>query len=152
MRSQCFLIRASHHAEAVRRNSRGMLHAWNLINPSAAGGSPAVATLRIGMQRLFIVHRDFLARVDVAQSEEQHVAMEGADIGVWLAGMVDVMGAIAATTAIDAPFAVHIADAQFGAVGAALSFDVRDSLARVFGDLATAQKMSSCKTTSAVNS
>ena len=103
------------------------------------------------MQRLFIVHGDFLAGADIAQGEEQDMAMDGADVGVRLAGMIDVMGAIPATTAIDAPFTVNIADAQFGAMSTTLSFAIRDSLALIFGDLATVRKMSSRKAASAVD-
>ena len=128
-----------------------LLHPRNLINSPTAAGGATVATFRIGMQGLFIVHGDFVARLDVAQSEEQHMAMEGADVGIRLAGMVYVMGAVAATTAVDAPYAVDIADTQLGAMCAALSFEIRDSLARVFSDLAPVLKMSSRKTASTVN-
>ena len=103
------------------------------------------------MQRLFIVHGDFFAGVDVAQSEEHDVAIDGADVGVGLTGMVDVMRTVTAATAVDAPGSVNIADAQLGSVGAALSFAIRDSLARIFGDLAPVRKMNSCKAASAVN-
>lgn len=103
------------------------------------------------MQRLFIVDRDFFTRVDVAQSEEHYVAKDGADVGIRLAGMVNVMRPVAAATAIDAPDAVNIADAQLGAMGAALSFAIRDALARVFGNLTPARKRDCRKAAFAVD-
>lgn len=103
------------------------------------------------MQRLFIVDRDFFTRVDVAQGEEHYMAKDGADIGVRLAGVVDVMRTVAAATAVDAPDAVNIADAQLGSMGAALSFAIRNVLARVFGNLTPARKISGRKAALAVD-
>ena len=92
------------------------------------------------MQRLFVIDRDLFARIDVAQSKEHHVAMDRAHISVRFAGMVDVMRTVAAATAVDAPVAVNIADAQLGSMGTALSFAIRNALARVLGYLAPVRK------------
>ena len=93
------------------------------------------------MQRLFIVDRDFIARMDVAQSEEHYVAIDGAHVGVRLAGMVDVMRTIAAATAVDAPLAVNIADAQLRPMCAALCFAIGNSFSGVLRDLAPVFEM-----------
>ena len=61
------------------------------------------------------------------------------------------MRAVAAAAAVDAPDAVNVADAQLGAMGAALSFAIRNALARVFGDLAPVWKMDSRKAAFAVD-
>jgi len=61
------------------------------------------------------------------------------------------MSAISAATAVDAPNAVHVADAQLGSMGAALSFAIRNSLARVFGDLAPVWEVDSRKAPFAVD-
>lgn len=103
------------------------------------------------MQRLFVIDRDLFARIDIAQSEEHYVAKDGADVGVRLAGMVDVMRTVAAATAVDAPGAVNIADAQLGAMGAALSFKIRNALAGVFSYLAPVWKIDCRKTAFAVD-
>ena len=128
-----------------------MLHTQDLIDPAATACGSAVATLRIGMQRLFVIDRDLFARMDVAQGKEHYVAVDGADIGVRLAGVVDVVGAIPAATAVDAPNAVDVADAQLGSMGAPLSFAIRNSLAGVFSDLPPAWKVGGRKATSAVD-
>src|SRR6267378_4852977 len=89
-----------------------MLHTQDLIESTATARGPAVAALRVGMQRLFVIDRDLFARMDVAQGKEHYVAIDGADIGVGFAGVVDVVGAIATPAAVDAPNAVDVADAQ----------------------------------------
>ena len=128
-----------------------MLHTQDLIESTATARGPAVAALRVGMQRLFVIDRDLFARMYVAQGKEHYVAKDGADIGVRLAGVVDVMGAISASTAVDAPDAVDVADAQFGSMGATLSFAIRNSLACVFGDLASVRKIGGRKAASTVD-
>jgi hypothetical protein len=128
-----------------------MLHTQDLIDSTATAGGSAVAALRIGMQRLFVIDRDLFPGMDVAEGKEHYVAKDGADISVRLAGVVDVVGAIPAATAVDAPNAVDIADAQLGSMGAALSLAIRNSLAGVFGDLPPAWKIGGRKATSAVD-
>ena len=59
------------------------------------------------------------------------MAIENLHEGVGLAGMIDVMRAIAATAAIQAPACVDCTDAQSSAVGTTLGFSLRDPLARV---------------------
>ena len=103
------------------------------------------------MQGLFVVHRDFVAGMNVAQREKDYVAIDGAHIGVRFARVINVMRAVAAPTAIDAPNAVDVTDAQLCPVGAPLRFAIRNTLTSVFGDLAATREVSNGKTASAVN-
>ena len=52
--------------------------------------------------------------------------------------MIDVMRAVAAATAVQAPATVDVADAQLGAPAATARFEIGDSFAGVFGDLSAA--------------
>ena len=61
------------------------------------------------------------------------------------------MRAIATAAAVYAPDTVHVADAQFRPMRAALSFEIRNSLARVLGDLAPVWEMDSRKAPFAVD-
>ncbi len=103
------------------------------------------------MQRLFIVHGYFIAWTNIAQREEHNVSMDRPHISIRFTRMIDVMRTVATAAAIDAPDSVDITDAQLCPMGAALSFAIRNSLAGVFGDLATARKMNSRKAASAVD-
>src|ERR1700682_1081406 len=103
------------------------------------------------MQRLFIVHGYLVARTNIAQRKEHYVSIDRPHVSIRCARMVDVMGPVATAAAIDTPDTVDITDAQLRSVGTALGFDIRNSLARVFGDFATARKMNAGKTTSAVD-
>ena len=103
------------------------------------------------MQRLFIVHGYFFAGTNIAEREEHNVPKDRPHVRVRCTRMVDVMSSIAAATAVDAPDAVDITDAQFHSVGTALRFGIRNPLARVFGDFASAGKMNAGKTAAAVD-
>jgi len=94
-----------------------------------------MATLTVRVQRVFIVDRDLFARLNVAQGEEQHVTMERFHVSVRRARVIDVVRAVAAATAVQAPTAINVTDAQFGAAGTPLCFQIGNSFARVFGDL-----------------
>ena len=103
------------------------------------------------MQRLFIVHGYLVAGTNIPQREEYYVAMDSAHISIRFARMVDVVGAVAAATAINTPDAVDIADAQFCPVSTTLRFAIGNSFARVFGDLAPAREMNGGKAAAAVD-
>ena len=103
------------------------------------------------MQRLFVVDGNLFTRMDIAQSKEQHMSMDCAHLGVGFARVIDVMRTVTTPTAVDAPDAVHVADTEFGSMGAALCFPIRNAFSGVFGDLAPVRKVNSCKTASAVN-
>jgi hypothetical protein len=126
-------------------------HAENPVNPAATACGSAVTALRIGMQRLLVIHRDLFARMYVAQSKEHYVPMDSPHVSIRFARVIDVMSAIAAAAAVNAPDAVQVADTQLGSMRAALSFAIRNSLARVFGDLAPVWEMDSRKTALAVD-
>lgn len=103
------------------------------------------------MQRIFIIDRDFFTGLNVAQCEEEHVAVEGLHVSVRRAGVVDVVRAVAAATAIQAPLAINVADAQLGATSTATSFNIRNTFAGVFGNLAAALKANRSEATFAVD-
>src|SRR6185369_14166758 len=122
------------------------------INRSAATLRTAVATLGVRMQCLFVVDGDFFAGVNIAQREEQYVAVQILHVGVRLARMIDVMRAVAAPGAVQTATAVDVADAQDSAVATELrSFEIRDAFARVLRDLFSARKKLGGKATSAIN-
>lgn len=64
------------------------------------------------MKRLLVVDRYLFAGLDVSQSEEQHVTVQSPHEGIWLAGVIDVMRAVAATRAVKTEPPIDIADAQ----------------------------------------
>ena len=104
------------------------------------------------MQGLFVIDGNFFAGVNVAQSEEQYVAVQVFHVGVGFATVIDVMGAVTTAAPVQAPTAIEVADAQDSAVATALcSFEIRDALARVFGDLFSARKKHGSKAASAVD-
>ena len=111
-----------------------------------------MATLGVGMQSLFVVDGDFFARVNIAQGEEQYVAVQILHVGVRLATVIDVMRAVATAGAVQTPTATYVADAQDSAVATALrSFEIRDAFARVLRDLFSARKKHGSKTAPAIN-
>lgn len=103
------------------------------------------------MQSIFVVDSNLFTRSDVAQGEEQDVAIDGLHVSIRLARMVDVMRAVAASAAIKTPTTVDVADAQFGSMCATLSFEIGNAFAGVLGDLTTAPKANSGETTFAVD-
>ena len=64
------------------------------------------------MKRLLVVDRDLFAGLNVSQSEEQHVTVQRSHEGIWLAGVIDVVRAVAATRAVQTEVSVDVADAQ----------------------------------------
>src|SRR6185295_9252384 len=111
------------------------------VDRSAAILGATKTTLRIWMQRLFVIDRDFFTGTNIAQREKQHVAVKRPHVCVRLAAMVDVVSAVAAATAVYAEPSVDVADAQDAAPARALlRFQIVDALAGVFGDLPAALK------------
>ena len=64
------------------------------------------------MERLLIVDRDFFAGPDISQSKEQDMAVQSSHEGIWLAGVIDVVRAVAAPRAVQAEAPIDVADAQ----------------------------------------
>jgi len=105
------------------------------------------------MQGLFVINRNFFTRLDIAQSKEQNVSVQILHVSVRLAAVIDVMRAVAAAAAVQAPTTVNVADAKYPTIPATPGrFKVRDALARVLGDLSAARKTFSGKTAFAVDS
>lgn len=79
------------------------------------------------MQCLFVIDRNFFACLNVAEREEEYVAVQDLHIGIRLARVVDVVRAIAPATAVPAPTMIDGADAQHPAIlPAPRGFGIRD--------------------------
>jgi len=74
------------------------------------------------MKRIFVIDRDLFARSNVAQGKEQDVPMDGLDVSVRFAAVIDVMRAVAAAAAVQTPATIDVADAKFRSTTTALSF------------------------------
>ena len=92
-----------------------------------------------------IVNRDFFAGLDVAQGDEEYVSIENFHEGIGFAGMIDVVGAVAAAAAVQTPALVDCADSQAASVSSTVRFGIANSLARVFRDFASPAEVSDCK-------
>jgi len=105
------------------------------------------------MQGQFVINRDFFTWLDIAQSKEQNVSVQILHVSVWLAAVIDVVGAVAAAAAVQTPTTVDVANAKYSSIATASGrFKVRDALPRVFGDLLSALEEFSGKTAFAVDS
>ena len=93
------------------------------------------------MECRFIVDGDLLARFDIAQSNEEDVAVDNLHEGVGLAGVVDVMRPITAAAAVEAPAIIDCADAQSFAAGSAICLGVCNLLACIFRYLPAAPEL-----------
>ena len=77
------------------------------------------------MKRLLVVDRDFFAGPDVSQSKEQDMPVQSSHEGIWLAGVIDVVGAVAAARPVQTEASIDVADAQnLTIAGAPTSFKV----------------------------
>ena len=83
-----------------------------LVNRPAASSGAARASFGIGMERLLVVDRDFFAGPDVSQSKEQDMTVQSSHEGIWLAGVIDVVRAVAAARAVQTEAPIDVADAQ----------------------------------------
>ena len=104
------------------------------------------------MERRFVIERNLLAGADIAECDKEDMAIEYLHISVRFAGMIDVMRAIPALAAIEAPAFIDRTDTQTSSPGTAISFGIRYSLARVFRYLPAAQEMRPRETPLAFNS
>ena len=117
-----------------------------------ARGRAAAAELRVVVIRLAVVQRQLLAGFDVAQCVDVDVAVRDAHETVWLARVVDVLRAVAAAAAVDAPLRIYRADVQAAfAAHAPRGFDARDALARQLGHLLSSAERYGRETALAVN-
>ena len=90
------------------------------IDRATAILSTAKTTLRIRMQRLFVIDSDLFTGPNIAERKEQHVAVKRPHVCVRLAAMVDVVSAITAATAVYTDPSIEVADAQDAAPARAL--------------------------------
>ena len=80
------------------------------------------------------------------------MAVERPHVRIRLARVIDVVGTIAATRAVQTPVAIDIANTQDATMARAfLRFEIRDSLARVFGNLPSASERNGGEATAAVD-
>jgi hypothetical protein len=103
------------------------------------------------MKRRLVVYRDFFAGPNIAQRDEQNVAVENLHKGVRFARVIYVMRAVAATTAVETPALIDRTNAQFTTRSPAVRFGIRDFLAGVFGNLSSLFEGNSRKATFAFN-
>lgn len=104
------------------------------------------------MKGLFVIDRDLFAGPNVSQGEEEHVTVQSSHEGIWLAGVIDVVRAVAAARAVQTKPPIDIADAQDLTMTCAPSrFEIRDPLAGVLSYLLPAFEMSGCETALAVD-
>src|SRR5580765_4541442 len=82
-----------------------------LINRPATRRRTTGASFPIGVQCRVIIERNLLTRADIAQRQYQDVIVNSLHIAVGFAGVVDVVGAISASAAIQTPAVVDFADA-----------------------------------------
>ena len=87
-------------------------HCSLLINRPATARRATRAPLGIRMERLLVIDRDFFAGPDVSQSKEQDMTVQGSHEGIWLAGVIDIVRAVAAPRAVQAEAPIDVADAQ----------------------------------------
>ena len=103
------------------------------------------------MQRGFIIDRDLFAGLDVAQGDEEYVIVKDLHVGVGLAGVIDVVSAVAATAAIEAPAIIDCTDAQPAPVGPAIRLGLCNFLAGVFRYFPSSLEVRNRKTTLALD-
>jgi hypothetical protein len=93
------------------------------------------------VERRLVVKCDLLARLYIAERDEENVAIDYFHVAVGFTGMVYVMSAVPAPAAVKAPAIINCADTKSAASGAAISFGVGYSLAAVLRDLSAAGKV-----------
>src|SRR5919107_422339 len=127
-------------------------HSSSLIYRPAAAFRFAAAAVGVRVVRGDVVAGYLLAGAYVAQGHEEYVAARDAHVGVGAAGVVDVVRAVAAARAVEAPVVVYRADAVLAAgLRAALGLAGRDQLARVLRDLPPLREVAGREAAPAVN-
>ena len=104
------------------------------------------------MLRRRVIDRDLLARRDLAQREEEHVAARHAAEAIRRAGVIDERRRVSAATRIDAPFVVDLANPHLAAFrDATLRFAIRNAFADQLAYLAPRGQRPGCETALAVD-
>ncbi len=78
-----------------------------------------------------IIDGNLIAGVDIAQGDEEDMAIENLHICVGFTGVINVVRAVPALAAIKTPTVVNRTDAQLSTVGPAISFRIRNLLAAI---------------------
>ena len=73
---------------------------------------------------MFVVDRYLFARNYVAQREEDQLAVERSSEGVRCAAVIDIVRAVTAATAVDAPAMIDTANTQDAAIPSTFGFGV----------------------------
>src|SRR5213079_1664107 len=93
----------------------GSAAAWqssDFVNRTPTILRATVTTPGIRQECLFVIDSDLLAGFYMAPREKQNVPVQGFHESVGVAGMIDVVRAVAATRAVQTEAPVDIADAQ----------------------------------------
>ena len=83
------------------------------------------------MKRCLVVDRNLLAGFDITQRNKEDVVVKDLHERVWPTGMINVMRAVAAATAIQTPAIINCTDTQPPPLGPAIRFDLCNPLASV---------------------
>jgi len=121
------------------------------IDRAAAVACAAYTTLIVRVERRFVVDRDLLAGVDVAQRDKEHMVVQDLHERVGTARVIDVMRAVAAAAAVETPAAIHFTNPEHAAMRSASRFCVGDLLAGVLRDLVPLLEGNGGKAAFAVN-
>jgi len=104
------------------------------------------------MLRRRVIERELFARRDRAAREEEHVAVHHPAETIRIAGVIDERGRIAATTRINAPAIVELANSHLAAVRhSSRGFTIADLLAQQLADLPPCRQRDERETAFAVN-
>ena len=82
-----------------------------------------------------------MARLDIAQRDEENVVVQNLHVGIGLAGMIYVVCAVASSTAIKAPPTINRANPQPAPPGPAVGLSVCDLLPRILRDFSAAPEL-----------
>ena len=104
------------------------------------------------MVRRDVVQGNLFTDLNVPQSKKENVSVSNSHVAVRLAGVVNVMRAVAATGSVKTPSPVDRANAQLASArGSGSRFLLRDFFSRVLGDLPSFSEQLCGKTPFAVN-
>lgn len=122
-----------------------------LIDRPSTCRCPTDTSLLVRVKGRFVIDRDFFARFDVAQGDEQNVFVSNLHEGIRFARVVDIVSAISSATSIQTPSIIDRANSQRLTMSPTIGFSVGYFLAGVFGNFAAAGKRLGCKTTLTVD-
>ena len=92
------------------------------------------------MQRRLVIDRDLFSGADVAQGEKENVIVMDLHEGIRTAGVVDVVSAVSAAAAVEAPTIIDLTNPERPPMSTPARFSVGDLLAGVLRDLVSSFK------------